>query len=47
MEPHESDQLHRNALVIDSHNDTIVSHIRRGNRSVSGSGWWGWRSHRR
>lgn len=27
--------LHQDALVIDSHNDTIVSHIRRGNRSLS------------
>lgn len=27
--------LHQDALVIDSHNDTIVSHIRRGNRSIS------------
>jgi membrane dipeptidase len=36
MEPHEIEQLHRDALVIDSHNDTIVSHIRRGNLSLSG-----------
>ena len=28
--------LHQNALVIDSHNDTIVSHIRRGYLSISG-----------
>ena len=28
--------LHRDALVIDSHNDSIVSHIRRGNLSLSG-----------
>jgi membrane dipeptidase len=28
-------ELHKDALVIDSHNDTIVSHIRRGNRSLS------------
>ncbi len=27
--------LHNEALVIDSHNDTIVSHIRRGNISIS------------
>lgn len=27
--------LHNDALVIDSHNDTIVSHIRRRNRSLS------------
>lgn len=26
--------MHRNALVIDSHNDTIVAHIRRGNLSL-------------
>ncbi len=30
-------ELHRDALVIDSHNDTIVMHIRRGNRSVAGT----------
>ena len=29
-------QLHADALVIDSHNDTIVAHIRRGNLSLSG-----------
>lgn len=29
-------QLHRQALVIDSHNDAIVAHIRRGNLSFSG-----------
>ncbi len=28
--------LHREALVIDSHNDTVVSHIRRGNLGLSG-----------
>ncbi len=28
--------LHRDALVIDSHNDTIVAHIRRGNLSLAG-----------
>lgn len=28
--------LHQNALVIDSHNDTIVSHLRRGYLSISG-----------
>jgi membrane dipeptidase len=27
-------ELHRQALVIDSHNDTIVAHIRRGNYSL-------------
>jgi membrane dipeptidase len=32
----EIDRLHRDALVIDSHNDTIVSHIRRGNLSITG-----------
>jgi membrane dipeptidase len=36
MEQTASAQLHRDALVIDSHNDTIVSHIRRGNLSLSG-----------
>ena len=30
-------ELHHDALVIDSHNDTIVMHIRRGNRSVAGT----------
>lgn len=29
--------LHRDALVIDSHNDAIVNHIRRGNLGFSGS----------
>lgn len=29
--------LHEDALVIDSHNDTIVAHIRRGNVSLTGS----------
>lgn len=29
--------LHRDALVIDSHNDSIVSHIRRGNLSLTGT----------
>jgi membrane dipeptidase len=29
------DQLHRDTLVIDAHNDAIVSHIRRGHRSFS------------
>ncbi|AWT60058.1 MAG: hypothetical protein DF168_01257 [Candidatus Moanabacter tarae] len=28
--------IHNDALVIDSHNDTIVSHIRRGNLSLAG-----------
>jgi hypothetical protein len=27
-------ELHSDALVIDTHNDTIVAHIRRGNRSL-------------
>jgi membrane dipeptidase len=27
-------ELHEDALVIDTHNDTIVAHIRRGNRSL-------------
>ena len=30
--------IHKDALVIDSHNDTIVSHIRRGNLSLTGEG---------
>ena len=28
-------QIHRDSLVIDSHNDLIVAHIRRGNQSIS------------
>jgi membrane dipeptidase len=36
MPPAEAEQLHRDALVIDAHNDTIVSNIRRGNLSLSG-----------
>ena len=28
-------ELHRDALLIDSHNDTLVAHIRRGNLSLS------------
>lgn len=32
----EVEQLHRDALVIDAHNDGIVSQIRRGNLSISG-----------
>ncbi len=28
--------LHREALVVDSHNDTVVSHIRRGNLGLDG-----------
>ena len=28
--------LHNDALVIDTHNDTIVTHIRRGNISMQG-----------
>ena len=31
-------RLHQDAVVIDSHNDTTVSHIRRGNLSLSGGG---------
>ncbi len=34
--PIDSLTLHRSALVIDSHNDTIVSHIRRGNMGLDG-----------
>lgn len=34
--PQDSLTLHRSALVIDSHNDTIVSHIRRGNLGLDG-----------
>lgn len=30
------ERLHQDALVIDSHNDSIVSHIRRGNLSITG-----------
>lgn len=33
-----SQALHHEALVIDSHNDSIVSHIRRGNLSFGSSG---------
>lgn len=36
MTQDEALQLHRQALVIDAHNDAIVSHIRRGNLSFSG-----------
>jgi membrane dipeptidase len=36
MDAAEVEQLHRDALVIDSHNDSIVSHIRRGNLSITG-----------
>jgi membrane dipeptidase len=32
----EVERLHRDALVIDSHNDSIVSHIRRGFLSITG-----------
>ena len=32
----DADAIHRKALVIDSHNDTIVAHIRRGNISLFG-----------
>ena len=28
-------QIHRDSLVIDSHNDLIVAHIPRGNQSIS------------
>ena len=33
----DAERLHRDALVIDSHNDAIVNHIRRGNLGFSGS----------
>jgi len=33
-----TDALHRDALVVDSHNDTIVAHIRRGNWSIARGG---------
>jgi membrane dipeptidase len=36
LDAHEVEQLHRDALVIDSHNDSIVSRIRRGNLSITG-----------
>jgi membrane dipeptidase len=36
VDPTRIDQLHRDALVIDSHNDSIVSHIRRGCLSITG-----------
>jgi membrane dipeptidase len=36
VDAREVEQLHRDALVIDSHNDTIVSLIRRGNLSITG-----------
>jgi membrane dipeptidase len=36
VESSEADRLHRDALVIDAHNDSIVSHIRRGNLSITG-----------
>ena len=32
----DAQQLHNDAIVIDTHNDTIVTHIRRGNISMSG-----------
>lgn len=38
-------ELHANALVVDSHNDTIVAHIRRGNLSLSGRSDGGDRRH--
>ena len=28
-------QVHKDSLVVDSHNDLIVAHIRRGNQSIS------------
>jgi membrane dipeptidase len=40
----EASALHRDALVIDTHNDTLVAHIRRGNLSLSGGAAAG-RSH--
>src|SRR5215212_4487778 len=36
MATFDADALHQSALVIDSHNDVIVSLIRRGNRSITG-----------
>jgi membrane dipeptidase len=36
MTPEEALALHREALVIDSHNDSIVAHIRRGNLGLGG-----------
>lgn len=36
MTPEETLTLHRDALVIDSHNDSIVAHIRRGNLGLGG-----------
>lgn len=36
MDTHAIDALHHDSLVIDSHNDAIVSYIRRGNLSVTG-----------
>lgn len=38
-------ELHADALVVDSHNDTIVAHIRRGNLSLSGGSEGGERRH--
>lgn len=35
MPSEEALRLHRDALVVDTHNDTIVNHIRRDNRSLS------------
>ena len=32
-------QLHQEALVIDSHNDSIVTHISAGLTSFSGASW--------
>ncbi|MBI2505791.1 MAG: membrane dipeptidase [Candidatus Latescibacteria bacterium] len=39
MNREEALNLHREALVIDSHNDSIVAHIRRGNLGLGGE--WG------
>jgi len=46
VDERELEALHRGALVIDSHNDAIVSPIRRGNLSVSGRRrtWPTWRA---
>lgn len=38
MNPQEAGRLHQEALVIDTHNDSIVSHIRRGNQSMFDAG---------
>lgn len=36
MDNSQVEEFHRDALVIDAHNDAIVSHIRRGNLSITG-----------